>query len=168
MNSCTGPSRGKVGKLGPCSSLGTQRGAAADRRGQPRVAPQSPWRFLKRVCSSEPGPSSPPGLNNSWLPPLPFWNFSAVFLPTCFQFALVASFDGDLNQRQRVRGDRQGEGEPRRKRAEGVMKGGRALCGVGPAGRWLCAELGWFRGSGRIVLSPFCGPYWEQGSSLSG
>lgn len=54
---------------------------------------------------------------------------------------------------------REGEGAPKRKRAEGVMKGAgeRVEAGVGPLEKWLSALLGWFGSFCRIVVDPFCG-----------
>lgn len=112
MNLCLCPREGRVGQR---RDLLLPRHLARSffrlERGQPRVACKSPWRFLQRAWKPERGPLSPPGLSNSQLPPLPFWNFFAASLPTCFQFAVVASSDCDLNQRERVRGEERGRGK---------------------------------------------------------
>lgn len=69
-----------------------------------------PWYFLKSVESKH-GDLSPHLSSPSIL------EFSAAFLPTCFQFALVASFDCDLNPIKKER-LRWGEG----KQAEGGLR----------------------------------------------
>lgn len=161
MNAYICPSPKKVGKHRTLPLPGHPSGSSCRLGGarQTRVASTSPRCFLKRVWSPERGPFSPSGLNNALLPPLPFWNFSAAFLPTCFQFALVASSDCDLNQRLREKGDREGEGGPKRKRAEEVTKGARkgVEAGVRPLGKWLSALSGWFGSFCGIMVYPFCG-----------